>query len=498
MAKIQAEKVIQAARNSIPLKITTYTLPHETEVYLEEILGLFLKEMGQDRLKDPLAYCLRELAVNGKKANTKRVFFQERGLSLENEQEYVEGMKHFKQETLDNINHYLQKQKEAGLYVKVIFRTRGNSLHLYVVNNTEITRKEQMRVFDRIARSRAFDSLEEALATVLDDSEGAGLGIVILVLMLKKIGLDEDAFDIDVQNGETIARLIVPMGKVRADNLDIISEKLVQEIDSLPRFPENIVTLQKKIGEPEAEIAEIARMVSTDPALTADMLKEVNSAAYALQKRVDNIVEAVKLVGLRGLKNLLYSYGTQKVLGSDNPDTKDLWEHSYRTAFYAYYLARSITRKKDILDDVYVGGILHDMGKIIFASVHPDLISKIESLCRDKGIPTDLFEDLAGGLNHAEIGARIAEKWNFPDVLVNAIQYHHSPAEAPAEYRAVVNTVYLANVLADPKLMEFNFDQHDQEVMREFNIKSHDQLESVRTRLADAFEREQRNLSGTR
>ena len=82
---VETEKVIQAARNSIPLTIKTFTLPHETEVYLEDILVVFLQELGQEKLKDPLAYCLRELAVNAKKANTKRVFFREKGLDLLNQ-----------------------------------------------------------------------------------------------------------------------------------------------------------------------------------------------------------------------------------------------------------------------------------------------------------------------------------------------------------------------------------------------------------------------------
>ncbi len=498
MAKqVDAAKVIQAARSSIPLTVKSFTLPHETEVYLEEILGVFLQEVGQERLKDPLAYCLRELAVNAKKANTKRVYFKEKGLSLSSGQEYEEGMRDFKQETLDNISHFLELQKEQGLYIKVIFHTKGSRLILYVCNNAEITKKEQFRIFDRIARSRAFDSLEEALTTVIDDSEGAGLGIVILVLMLKKIGLDEEAFDIDIRNGETIARIVIPMDQVKADNLDMISEKLVQEIESLPRFPENIVNLQKKIAEPEAELSEIARMVSTDPALTADMLKIVNSAAYMLPKRVDNIVEAVKLVGLRGLKNLLYQYGAQQVLGSESPETKLLWEHSYRTAYYAYNLARSVTKKREILDDVYAGGILHDMGKIIFSSTHPEMINRIERFCRDKGIPSELFEDLSSGLNHAEIGGRIARKWNFPDALVHAIEYHHHPSDCPREHRDVVFTVYIANVLADPKHREFDFDQFDQEVMTEFNVQGHEQLDTIRTRLESMFKREQTNARKT-
>src|SRR5262245_45403466 len=178
--KLDKSTIIQAARSAAPLTIKTYTLPHDTEEELEGVLDLFLKEMGQEVIKDPLYYCLRELAVNAKKANTKRVYFKEKSLDINDDAHYQMGMTAFKKETLDNIDHFLQKQKEAGLYIKIIFHNQGEVFHLYVCNNAEMTRKEQMRVYDRIARSRAFNSMEEALATVLDDSEGAGLGIVIL------------------------------------------------------------------------------------------------------------------------------------------------------------------------------------------------------------------------------------------------------------------------------------------------------------------------------
>ena len=70
-----ADKIRVAIQKSIPVTVTTYKLNHETELYLEEILGVYLKELGQDALVDRLAYCLKELAVNAKKANTKRVLF---------------------------------------------------------------------------------------------------------------------------------------------------------------------------------------------------------------------------------------------------------------------------------------------------------------------------------------------------------------------------------------------------------------------------------------
>ena len=201
----------------------------------------------------------------------------------------------------------------------------------------------------------------------------------------------------------------------------------MKEIETLPQFPDNIVNLQRLIADPNAEITDIAREISVDPSMTADLLKLVNSAQFMLPKRVDNIVEAVKLVGTKGVRNLLYSYGTQKVLGEKYSEMRSLWQHSYRCAFYAYYIAKSFKKKKELLDDVYVGGILHDLGQIVIASLHPDLLERITKVCKEKGIPARMLENFSVGLNHAEVGALIAKKWNFPEQLVTAIRFHHEP-----------------------------------------------------------------------
>ena len=483
---VDVPKIQKAARTSLPLTIKTFKMNHETEEYLESILFHFLKEFGQHELTPQISYCLRELAVNANKANTKRVFFEEMNLDITNEKDYMEGMTTFKETTLNNIEHYLEKQKEAGLYIKIIFHASGESLILSIKNNVKISRKEQMRVYDRIARSRAFSSLEEAMGAVLDSSEGAGLGLVILVLMLKKLGLDEEAFDIDVEGEETVAQLTIPFSDIHKENLHVLSREIVQEIDELPQFPENIVLLQKMIDDPDSEISDIAHHIAMDISLTADLLKLVNSAQFILSKKVDNIAEAVKMVGLRGLKTLLYSYGTQKIL---KKALKEHWDHANRTAFYAYNLAKSyLKNEKDILDDVYVGGILHDIGKIIFFNAHPVLLEKISSLCREREIDRDLFEDLSAGLNHAEIGALIAEKWNFPDQLVEAIKYHHEPHLASPEMRGTVEAIYLANVIANLESDEIVFEQISKNVLKKFKIRTEEQLNIIKDRLSEAFE----------
>jgi hypothetical protein len=204
------EKMKKAVQDGVPLMITTCTLPHRTEMYIERILEMFLRAAGQEKLKDYVTYCVRELAANAKRANTKRVYFMERGLDLNDPNDYKLGMINFKKDTLGNISHYLRIQKEKRFYVKLIIRMKQNVIYIEIRNNAVVTRVELMRIHDKLVRAQQYTSLEEALSQVLDSSEGTGLGLVILVLMLRKIGLNEDCFDILATEQETIARIVIP------------------------------------------------------------------------------------------------------------------------------------------------------------------------------------------------------------------------------------------------------------------------------------------------
>jgi putative nucleotidyltransferase with HDIG domain len=487
--KVDLNKMKQVVQSGLPYTITTYALPHEVEVHIGEVLAAFLKLSDKENLKDYLTYCVQELAVNAKKANTKRVYFMEKGLKIDAPEDYKRGMQTFKKDTIENIGHYLALQKELGLYVKLLLSSKNDSIQIEVRNNSVIARAEILRIYDRLARSQQFNSIEEAFDQVLDDSEGAGLGIVMMVLMLKRMGLDKNAFAITNNETETIAKIMVPFDKARLDTLSALTQTIVNSVNSLPRFPENILKVQKLIEDPKSDMKEVAAVISMDPAMTADLIKIVNSAAYMHVKRIDSIKDAVKILGMKGIKNLLYSYGTQKILGDNTPEKKKLWEHAYHTAFYAYNLVQNFKRDQDILDDVYVAGILHDMGKIIFSQFHPGLFNKIHAFCAEKVIPQTLFEQVASGMNHAEIGALIAEKWNFPENLVTAIRYHHTPSDAPSDH-ALVETVYLANMFVHIEAGEATFEQIDPATLNGYGLANKKQVESLIAKFREGFRAE--------
>jgi HD-like signal output (HDOD) protein len=105
-------------------------------------------------------------------------------------------------------------------------------------------------------------------------------------------------------------------------------------------------------------------------------------------------------------------------------------------------------------------------------------------------MPASTLEDLAAGMNHAEIGARIAEKWNFPEDLVAAIRYHHDPTSAPQECKDLVCTVYLANMFCEIENGAVNFDQLDPAVLANFDINSKKQVDVLLEKFSKGFKQE--------
>lgn len=488
---VDETKIKLAIQNGIPLTITTYTLPHEMEQYIGDVLKSFLLQLNQRQMIETLSYCIKELVNNAKKANTKRVYFIDKGLDINNRADYGIGMKTFKKDTLNNINYYLDQQRKLGLYIKVSFQTRNNKIKIDIRNKAALTVFEYKRIHDKITRAQMYKSVAEGMSQLLDDSEGAGLGLVIMILVLKNIGLTEENFQVTSENGETMTRLILPFNEKLKTEITSLSKSFVNLIDGLPEFPENISRINQLISDPKSKMSDIASSISNDVALTAELLKLVNSAAYMLSSPCNSIAEAVKIVGLRGIRNLLYSIGSMhNLMLKANSENKKMWDHSYQVAFNAYNLARNFcTNSKDraCIDDSYVCGLLHDMGKIIFENAHPAIMNQINEICASRGISMELFESLIAGVNHGEVGALIAEKWNFSEDIINVIRYHHDPESAPEQYKKLTCVVYLADSLSYFAEKKITYDQIEPFVLKTLGINSEEQLNIINERLTKTF-----------
>lgn len=198
----------KAVKDRHPIDFFCYTLTPDQKIRFQKILAIFLEECNQMYLYNYLTYCLFELLDNGSKANAKRIFFQEHHLDINNEDDYKNGMKTFKETLLENTLHYQEKLKAGELRVHLLL-TANDVISVTVSNNTKITDSEYARIQDKINKTKVYNSIAEAVSDI-DQTEGSGLGIITVLVMLKKLGLDANNLKFDTTENETVATIEIP------------------------------------------------------------------------------------------------------------------------------------------------------------------------------------------------------------------------------------------------------------------------------------------------
>ncbi|MEW6740654.1 MAG: HDOD domain-containing protein [Nitrospirota bacterium] len=196
----------------------------------------------------------------------------------------------------------------------------------------------------------------------------------------------------------------------------------IERIDTLPTIPSVLRKLLGVIENPRISLNEIGSFISNDPVLTSRVLKVVNSPVYGFPGRISSVSQALILLGLNVVKGMLLGVSVFEAM---QKTMVGLWEHSLGCAV----TARIIAKKKELKEpeEVSVAALLHDIGKVVLGLKFPDEYKKIMSDAETKDIFIFDAEKNYFGINHADAGAWIAQKWNFPRSLVEVIEYHHKP-----------------------------------------------------------------------
>lgn len=250
--------------------------------------------------------------MNAIKANQKRMVFKEAGLDIKDPDQYLIGMERFKEELISKKDLYADLLEQNGLYVLITFGFNQNSFLLKVSNNVGILPEEDQRIQERISKARSYNDLSEVFENHGDESEGAGLGLAMSLLMLKNEGIEGDSYRIKSEEGITSAYIKIPFEfKKRNINLQKTGD-IFAELDTLPTFPDNINQIMSLINKPDSSIQNITELVSRDVSLSTNILKLANSASFSQRARVEDLEDAIKVIGLSELNNILLSLGTKK------------------------------------------------------------------------------------------------------------------------------------------------------------------------------------------
>lgn len=459
--------------------LTLNFINHEKEVKIDDMLYNFVKEIGQDKYFENFSYILKELAGNANKANLKRVHFERENLDITSPDDYEKGMENFRDYLSVYSDELFETAEEHGYTVEINLSKEENNFIISITNNTTLLPIEKTRIKDRMQKATQFKSMEEVFSGGLDTTEGGGFGIILVILMLRKIGLDEKTITIDHTEIDTNTRITFPLDLMDKSKGNIIADIIVKEIEEIPQFPQHIMTLMNMLNDPNKTFDEISKIIKKDPALIADLLKMANSTMYMLPKQVKSIEEAVRLIGISAIKNLVITYTSKKVLMNRyNLKIIDMiMKHSAEVSFYAYELAKAFNLKK-ILDDTYVCSMLHDFGKIIIQSLNPDIVEKIQTLCTERGINNFIVETLTNGYNHSILGACLAEKWNFPPFIIEAIKYHHIPLEADEKDQPRIFMIYMANSIYYYKRNSLTFEEINFQLLKYLNLTDKEKFDS--------------------
>jgi len=224
-------------------------------------------------------------------------------------------------------------------------------------------------------------------------------------------------------------------------------ERIMAQVKAFPGMPATSAKLLKMLKNPESSAAEIEEILKFDPGLTANILKLTNSAYFGIPSKVSSVKQAIVLLGWKRLLQLVMTMCMSTVMkkplpGYDLPQG-ELWRHSVAVSVAAELVVKAL--KIPGADEVFTAALLHDIGKLILGGFVQDDLHQIEAMVA-KGIAFEVAEFIVLGTDHAQIGARILEKWSFPSDLVNAVSWHHDP-ETCENHCTFSDIVHVANIL---------------------------------------------------
>ncbi len=468
-----------------PVSLTFHHLSDKNLKFLTSLLTKILSRSDKIYLQNTIITILREMIVNAVKANTKRVFFKKQNLDIFNHDDYAIGMEAFKEFLIKEKDIVEEDLRENELKVVFGLKKLEEGLKVIIQNNSEILPEEMEKIQSRIELARKYNDFSEVYMDVYDDMEGEGLGILLTMLFLRNSGIGENSFKIVSNKGITQSSFVIPSILKPREITNEIQQEIVKEVDQLPTFPEYIHELMRLCRDPESSINVIAEKILYDPSLTAAVLKLANSAGFITGKRIEHIDEAVMVIGLKNLNHILIGASAQKILEERYTSFKKIWEHSNRVARHARVIARMI-KKKGIMENSFVSGLLHDLGKIVLISSNAKLSERIAEVAVKRKIRTSaVIEEVAIGISHAAIGELIAKKWNLPDYLVESIKQHHSPLNCHQGHRDVVYITYLANMLTGIDDGKYDYYSVEDEVLEHMGIHNEGELRAFHERVSE-------------
>jgi putative nucleotidyltransferase with HDIG domain len=220
----------------------------------------------------------------------------------------------------------------------------------------------------------------------------------------------------------------------------------VKGLKSVPTLPGVFEKVSALVEDPDTGAEDIAAVISSDQALSAKILRVVNSALHGFPGRISSVTHALIILGFDVVQGLVLTTSVFDMMISKG--MHGLWAHSLGCAVTAGVIARKVEYPHP--EEISIAALLHDIGKVIMKTEIPNETEQVVALVKAKDISVREAEEEVLGLTHTTVGRWISEEWNLPHKLTEPIRYHHNPtlskvAEVPTAIVHVANSFVKAN-----------------------------------------------------
>ncbi len=244
--------------------------------------------------------------------------------------------------------------------------------------------------------------------------------------------------------------------------------RLNRYIDSMPSLSITVSKILEVTKNPQTTAKDLNKVISLDPVLVGKVLKLINSAYYGLQNKVTSLVTAIIMLGMNTIKNLALStavLGNMKRKSSFKSLNVDgFWRHSIAVGVLSKLIAEKIGVPATRREEYFIGGLLHDIGKIPLNELFEESYMKvIRTADLKKATLLDMEREIIG-ITHTEVGKMIAEKWNLTGETLECLLRHHDPNMASEQNYKLVASVYAANIYCNENQVGFSGSRHTKSI----------------------------------